>query len=571
MTQYKHEGAFAGGIGPGTGPNAEVSYALGGYERAVRSRLAEWVANDTARRIWEKDFTVWSATEIPEITDRLGWLSLPETMLTEIDGINTFVAEVMSEGLRYVVLLGMGGSSLAPEVYRATFGHRPGYPRLIVLDSTHPDAVRAVREAIDPGATLFIVASKSGTTIEPLSLFEYFYQASRAGGDPGSHFTAITDPGTPLEDLAAERGFRRLFRAFPDIGGRYSALSHFGLVPAALIGVDIADYLHCAADAAGRCKTSGAVEVNPGLVLGAVLAELALAGRDKITFITSPSLAAFPQWLEQLVAESTGKEGRGIVPVADEPRARPITYGGDRFFAYILLDGEAEPEVAALLDALAGMGHPIARFELSQSRDLAGEMFRWEMAVASAGAALGINPFNQPDVQTAKSLAREAMSEGPGGRARGAEAISVEDPDRIASAVEAMLGQVRPGDYLGIHAYIPSSPGSVEVLQEIRSCMHDRCGTATTLGFGPRYLHSTGQLHKGGPNTGVFIQLVNEPDTDIEVPRLNFTFGQLISAQALGDHEALRAGDRRVLRIDLGADIGRGLEILLTAFGSTAA
>ena len=569
MALYKHEGAFAGS-GPGAGPAVKVSYALGDHEAAVRSRLAEWIDENTARRIWAKDFTVWSATEVPEITDRLGWLSLPDTMREEVRDIIAFAAEVKSGGIGYVVLLGMGGSSLAPEVYRATFGHRLGYPRLIVLDSTHPDAVRAVREKIDRQATLFIVASKSGTTIEPLSLFEYFYHTARAGSDPGSHFAAITDPGTPLEDLAAEQGFRKLFRAFPDIGGRYSALSHFGLVPAALIGMDIADYLDRAAETAGRCKTSGAEEANPGLVLGAALAELALAGRDKVTFVTSPSLAEFPQWLEQLIAESTGKEGRGIVPVAGEPRARPETYGGDRCFAYISLDEEADPEVETFLDALAGMGHPVARFELSGRKDLAGEMFRWEMAVASAGAALGIHPFNQPDVQTAKCLAREAMSEDPGRPAGRAETMSVEDPESVASAVKNTLEQVRPGDYLGIHAYIPSSPGTAEVLQKIRSCVHEHYGMATTLGFGPRYLHSTGQLHKGGPNTGVFLQLVDEPDADIEVPRRDFTFGRLISAQAMGDYKALSDGNRRVFRINLGTDAQRGLETLLTVIGAVA-
>jgi transaldolase/glucose-6-phosphate isomerase len=569
MALYKHEDAFAAS-GPGPGPAVRASYALGDYEAPVRSRLVEWIDENTARRIWEKDFTVWSPTEVPEITDRLGWLSLADTMRAEVRDINDFAAEVRSGGIGYVVLLGMGGSSLAPEVYRATFGNRPGYPRLIVLDSTHPDAVRALREEIDRQSTLFIVASKSGTTIEPISLFEYFYHIARAGSDPGSHFTAITDPGTPLEDLAAERGFRKLFRAFPDIGGRYSALSHFGLVPAALIGMDIADYLDRAAETAGRCKTSGAEEANPGLVLGAVLAELALAGRDKVTFVTSPSLAAFPQWLEQLIAESTGKAGKGIVPVAGEPRARPETYGGDRFFAHISLAEETDPEVDAFLETLVGIGHPVARFEVSGRRDLAGEMFRWEMAVAAAGAALGIHPFNQPDVQTAKSLAREVMSEDPGRPAGGVRTMSVEDPQNIASAVRNMLEQAGPGDYFGIHAYIPSSPRTTDVLQEIRSCVHDRYGMATTLGFGPSYLHSTGQLHKGGPNTGVFLQLVDEPDTDIEVPRRGFTFGHLISAQALGDYKALSDGNRRVIRISLGSDVERGLEILLTATGAVA-
>jgi transaldolase/glucose-6-phosphate isomerase len=564
MSRYKHESAFAVGGRPGAGAAGGAAYALGDYGNAVDARLARWIDESMADRIWARDAGVWAATDVPEVTDRLGWLTLPDKMPSEAEDMNAFAAEIKSERFKYIVLLGMGGSSLAPEVYQATFGNSPGYPRLIVLDSTHPDAVRAVRNEIAGQSVLFIVASKSGTTIEPLALLEYFYHLMAAAPDPGSHFIAITDPGTPLEDLASDRGFRRLFRAFPDLGGRYSALSHFGLVPAALIGVNVVDYLGRAADMADRCKASGAGEANPGLVLGAVLAELALAGRDKITFITSASLKIFPQWLEQLVAESTGKQGRGIVPVEGEPRGRPEAYGPDRFFIHMSLDGKTDPDVEVFLEALAVRGHPVARFELGGNRDLAGEMFRWEMAVAAAGAALGIQPFNQPDVQKAKTLAREAMSEASGLPAGGAEIMSFKDPEETTSAVGNILGQIVPGDYLGLHAYVPASPGTAEILQAIRACIRDRYGIATTLGFGPRYLHSTGQLHKGGPNTGVFIQIVDEPDPDIEVPHRGFTFGQLISAQALGDYKALTEADRRVLRISLEPDVA-GLEALLKA------
>jgi len=543
--------------------DSKVSYALGDYEKAVRSRLAAWIESKTADRIWSRDFTVWSSTHVPEITDRLGWLALPESMRPETDEISQFADGVKSGGFRHAVLLGMGGSSLAAEVYQATFGNRPGFPELMVLDSTHPDAVSALLEAIDPESTLFIVASKSGTTIESLSLFEYFYGLFEAAGDPGAHFAAITDPGTPLEELSVERGFRRVFKAFPDIGGRYSALSHFGLVPAALVGMDTTGFLNRAAEVAARCRRSGSEQSNPGLMLGAVLAEVAIAGRDKVTFLTSPSLAAFPNWLEQLIAESTGKQGRGIVPIVGEPRARPETYGGDRFFVYISLEGEADSDSEALLDALVDAGHPAARFDLSENLEMAGEMFRWEFAIASAGAALGINPFNQPDVQSAKSLARQAMSEGPGGSPSSPDSISSENAKELVASLSAFLNRVRPGDYLAITAFITSSPGVVEMLQEIRSRLLNRYSTATTLGFGPRYLHSTGQLHKGGPDTGVFLQLVDEPREDLEVPRKGFTFARLVAAQAVGDYNALFRADRRVIRIDLGPDAERGLGAIL--------
>jgi transaldolase/glucose-6-phosphate isomerase len=571
MSGYKPEEAFTGGGGGGD-PHSNASYRLGGYEPAILSRLAEWTEANTARRIWEKDLTVWSSGKDAEVADRLGWLDLPETMKPDLAAISAFASEIESEGIRWAVLLGIGGSSLAAEVYKSIFGGGSGYPRFRVLDSTHPDAVRAVRDEVDPQHTMFIVASKSGKTVEPLALFEYFFQLLEAGGyDPGRRFAAITDPGTPLEKLASERGFRWRFRAFHDIGGRYSSLSHFGLVPAALIGTDITGYLARGAEIAAQCRESGVEKANPGLVLGAVLAELASAGRDKVTFVTSPSLEAFPQWLEQLIAESTGKDGRGIVPVAGEPRARPEAYGRDRFFVYLGMDNDDCTDAEIFLEAIAGLGHPVARFQLGESLDLAGEMFRWEMAVACAGAALGVNPFDQPDVQKAKTLALRAMEENPEGSAAGAETVPLEDERKSNSALRNLLGLIRPGDYFGINAYLPSSPGTSEPLQEIRASVHARHGVATTLGFGPRYLHSTGQLHKGGPNTGVFLQVVDEPRTDIEVPRRDFTFGQLISAQALGDYTALRDADRRVLRVSLGSDTARGLTMLVEAVAKAVA
>jgi transaldolase/glucose-6-phosphate isomerase len=562
VTPCEHENKRASRDRYGAGVPGD-DYMLGSHQAAVEARLAEWVAQKAADRIWAKDSTFWSPTAVSELTDRLGWLRLPETMLPETEDITGFASEVRGQGYKHAVLLGMGGSSLAPEVYQAVFGNRHGFPHLLIMDSTHPDAVRAIEETIDPVATLFIVASKSGTTVESLSFFRYFYDKQAAGGNrPGLHFVAISDPGTPLMDLAAERGFRRVFAAVPDVGGRYSALSHFGLVPAALIGMDITDYLARAGVMAARCRLRGDGETNPGLVLGATLGELALAGRDKITFVTSPSLAAFPQWLEQLIAESTGKQGKGIVPVVDEPLARPASYGRDRVFACLSLRDELDRDIEGLLTRLASDGHPVLRFELPQKSDLAGEMFRWEMAVAAAGAVLGIHPFNQPDVQRSKSLAKQAMAEGGKDKTDGVDAVPVEAGERTAGALSKLLGTARPGDYLALQVYVSPSPDVGAVLQTIRTLLRDRFRVATTLGFGPRFLHSTGQLHKGGPDSGIFMQMVDRPRSDIKVPETDFTFGRLVSAQALGDYRALCRENRRVVRIDLGADTLNGLRTL---------
>jgi transaldolase/glucose-6-phosphate isomerase len=550
-------------------PQDGESYALGAYESAVKARVGQWTEDGLARRIWQKDFTVWSTTRVPEITDRLGWLRLPDTMEAEVEDLEAFAAEVRSESFEHVVLLGMGGSSLAPEVYKTTFGNRAGYPRLTVLDSTHPDAVRAVRQEIDPRATLFVVASKSGTTIETLCFFRYFYHLLSTDGErAGSHFIAITDPGTPLERLAAERGFRRAFLAPPDVGGRYSALSHFGLVPAALIGLDIGGYIGEARRMAGRCASAGTGDDNPGLFLGAALGELVLAGRDKITLVTSPSLQAFPGWLEQLIAESTGKDGKGMVPVAGEPLAEPGVYDNDRLFAYVSLGDQADPRTEDLLRDLASNGHPVVRFYVAQKLGLASEMFRWEMAVASASALLGVHPFNQPDVQEAKTLARKAMSSDEPHPSDEADAIPVESEERIAAALQEILAGADRGDYLSLQAYIAHSPESARALQAVRESLRSTYRVATTLGFGPRFLHSTGQLHKGGPNKGIFIQLVDRPHKDLPVPETDFTFGSLISAQSLGDLRALRRRNRRVIRIELGPETVRGLERLLAAIES---
>ena len=533
-----------------------ISFALGSLTERVSARLVAWDDEDIGARMWARDHTLWSREPIPELTNRLGWLWLPgET--AQVDGIEEFAAEIRPETDR-VVLLGMGGSSLAPEVYQETFGNAEGYPELLVLDSTHPEAVRAAEAKLDPDRTIFVVASKSGGTIETLSLFRYFWRwMSDAVGRPGERFVALTDPGSGLEATARERSFRRIFPTPPEVGGRYSALTPFGLVPAALIGMDIRSLLSSAAAMAGACGASVAPSGNPGLRLGVAMGEAALAGRDKLTFACSPALAAFGGWVEQLIAESTGKKGTGIVPVVGEPLGEPGVYGDDRLFVGMVLEGEDSSEHGARLGVLQAVGHPVIRLVLRDHYDLGAEMFRSEMAVAAAGSVLGINPFDQPDVQVAKDLAKQAMSEE--GLDVAIDEVSADRPEDLVERVGAWIGTVRPGDYIGIHAYLPMEGPATPALEQLVPLLRDRYVTAVTLGFGPRFLHSTGQLHKGGAGSGVFLQFVDSPARDLEVPEAGFDFGKLIEGQAAGDYQALAGRDRRVLRVRLGDDPAAGV------------
>ena len=556
------------------------SFSLGKLQPGVEAIWQRWQAEKFASRLWEKDYTLWSAEPLPELADRLGWLTLPETMRGQLDDMAALAESAKAEGISHVVLLGMGGSSLAPEVFQRTFGNAPGYPELRVLDSTHPEAVRTVEAAVNLPRTLFLVSSKSGTTTETLSFFHYFWQrlsqtgSSEKTGAPGSRFVAITDPGTPLEKLASERGFRRVFSAPEDVGGRYSALTVFGLVPAALIGVDVRRLLERAGQMAGACSSpsihehSGLAE-NPGLALGAVLGAAARSGQDKLTLLASSSLDALPQWIEQLIAESTGKDGKGIIPVVGEPLGAPETYGTDRLFVRLCIRGEENAALESRTAALEAAGHPVVRINLSEKEDLGQEFFRWEVAVAAAGAVLGIHPFNQPDVQLAKKLAREAMA-AKSGRAKGmgderVRELSVERSEELKGMLGSWLQEAQAGDYLAIHAYIAPAMGTAAALQNLRAKLRDRLHLATTVGFGPRFLHSTGQLHKGGPKTGLFLQLVDEPATDLPVPEMTYSFGALIRAQAMGDFQALRQRGRRVLQVNMGNDVPAGLRGLLAA------
>jgi transaldolase / glucose-6-phosphate isomerase len=538
---------------------------LGDLQPAVTARLDAWTRDHVGGRVWKKDPTVWGGSPAtPELASRLGWLNLHEVAHDHTDDMRTLAQEARDEGVEDVVLLGMGGSSLAPEVFQRTFGNAPGFPRLTVLDSTHPMQVAAVRQQIDPRRTWFLVSSKSGTTLESLSFFKYFWaQVGEVATPPGRHFIAITDPGTPLEGLARSRGFRRIFPGPPDVGGRYAALTAFGLVPAALVGLDVDRLLDRAWTMAEACSFCVPESSNPGLALGAALGELARTGRDKVTFFTSPRLAAFPSWLEQLIAESTGKGGLGIVPVADEPLGEPGVYGHDRVF--VLFDIDAHPYAAArtTVDRLQSQGHPVIRIQMSDAFDLGQEIFRWEFAVAGAGIVLRLNPFNQPDVELAKELARQAMR-GPGTQEAPATIAAGAEAD-LQSAVRDWIGRAGPADYVALHAYLSVTDRTTALLEQLRVLIRDHLHVATTLGYGPRFLHSTGQLHKGGPDSGLFLQLVDEPVTDVPVPETDYTFGQLIRAQAIGDYQALAQRGRRVLRVQLGRQAEPGLKAVLAA------
>jgi transaldolase/glucose-6-phosphate isomerase len=480
--------------------------------------------------------------------------------------LGAFADKVKADGMTHAVVLGMGGSSLAPEVFQETFGNAAGYAKLRVLDSTHPAAVKALERDIDLAHTIFLVSSKSGTTTETNSFFFYFWdQLKKLKADPGPHFVAITDPATPLEKLAKERNFRATFNAPEEVGGRYSALTQFGLVPAALIGVDIGAVLARARRMSEACGAAHPGGSNPGLALGAALGELTLAKRDKITFVCSPSLAAFPSWVEQLIAESTGKDGKGIVPVANEIISAPEQYGNDRFFIYLRLASDENHILDRQVAALEANGHPVARIDLNDKYDVGQEFFRWEFAVAAAGAAIGIHPFNQPDVQLAKDLAKKAMGEGGNGAAKLKDEVSAADSQVLQKAVAVWRGKKKARDYVVVQAYIEPSRQNAAALRSVCAAIGNRLGVATTLGFGPRFLHSTGQLHKGGPNSALVLQIVDQTGDNLAVPETNYTFDALIKAQAIGDFSALKQRRRRALRVDLGADTAGGLQRLADA------
>jgi transaldolase/glucose-6-phosphate isomerase len=541
--------------------------ALGSYRATVDAALAEMTTERVIPRIWAHDHTVWKP-EPRDITNRLGWLTTAETMREHIACLQELAEAAHTAGYTHALLLGMGGSSLAPEMFGKVFGgEAPGRLslQLSVLDSTDPAAVLACAERLDPVRTLYIVSSKSGTTVETLSFFKFFYNRTVAavGATPaGAHFVTITDPGSRLAGLSERYGFRATFLNDPTIGGRNSALSYFGLVPAALAGVDVPGLLDRALGMAGACGPDVPAQDNPAAWLGAILGELAKAGRDKVTLAVSPAIASFGDWVEQLIAESTGKEGKGILPVVGEPLGSPAVYGSDRLFVHLRLAGDET--AAAALAALETAGHPVVRLHLHNLYDLGGQFFLWGMAVAVAGHLLGINPFDQPNVEAAKILARQMVNEytAKGALPRG------EAAPLTAEALHQFLVQARPGNYVALQAYVQPTAATDAALLALRTDLRDRLRLATTVGYGPRFLHSTGQLHKGDAGNGLFIQFTADDARDAPIPdevgspASRITFGVLKAAQALGDGQALRQAGRRVIHFHLGSDMAGGLCLL---------
>ena len=539
---------------------------LGSYQPSVDAALSQMAGDRIVARIWAHDHTVWKP-QATEITNRLGWLHAPETMADQVDRLKALTETVHGEGYTHALVLGMGGSSLAPDVFRQTFGSGSGSLEsgpslaLAVLDSTDPGAILAYADRLDPSSTLFIVATKSGSTIETISFFKFFYNwvADAVGSErAGEHFVAITDPGSSLIDLADRYRFRSIFLNDPNIGGRYSALSHFGLVPAALAGVDVQRLLDRAGQLAASCESCVARADNWGAGLGTVMGELAIApaGRDKITFITSPGIASFGDWVEQLIAESTGKEGKGILPVVGERLGPPEVYGDDRLFVYLRLDGDAEAPDAEV-KALEDSGQPVVRLHLHDRYDVGGQFFLWEMATAVAGHHLSINPFDQPNVEAAKRQAQAMV-------AAFAEtgALPADEPAPLtATALKDFLSQARPRDYVALQAYVQPTDETTAALQALRVLLRDQHRLATTVGYGPRFLHSTGQLHKGDAGNGLFIQFTADDAREAPIPDeagspdSSMAFGVLKMAQALGDKQALLDAGRRVVRFHLGTDV----------------
>ena len=522
---------------------------LGESDGVVRRRVESWLAEDVPARLLAHDPTIWFDGPVEELGNRLGWLELPATPEDVLGDWAGFGEAEREAGIARVVVLGMGGSSLAPEVFERTFGTGRF---LSVLDTTHPDTVRGVAAGLDPERTLFVVSSKSGSTIETRTLMEYFWEwTGRDGRDAGRHFVAVTDPGSSLDRLAKARRMHRIFRTPPEVGGRYSALTAFGLIPAALSGVDIRQ-LVARARRAADLLTEPERSV-PLLSLAAALGHLALAGRDKLTLVTSPGIRSFPDWVEQLVAESTGKHGQGVVPVLGEELRSPGAYGDDRFFVGLLLEEDRGGDLDRQLTELGESGHPVAVIRLRDVYDLGFEIFRWEVAVALCGAVLGINPFDQPDVQLAKQMAQAAI-EGGGGLSdvlgRLPTTRAVDEPD---GTLRDWLPRGAP-TYLCVQAFLPPTRAAREELDRLRQVLAETTGCATTAGFGPRFLHSTGQLHKGGPSAARFIQLVGGVDQDAEIPGESISFGDLVSAQADGDAAALLERGREVVRLWVSSD-----------------
>jgi len=558
----------------------------------VKTSFEGWRTGEKVRRLWSGDASLWTGRDEG---NWLGWLGITEDQLAHGQHLRNIAEEVRRAGFSHALLLGMGGSSLCPEVMRMTFGKIDGYPELHVLDSTDPAQIRAVERKVDLANTIFIVSSKSGTTLEPNIFKQYFFERVRqvVGADAsGNRFMAITDPESRLEQVAKGDGFRHLFFGLPSIGGRYSALSSFGMVPAAIVGVDALKLLDRTEEMVQACSSCVPVEENPGVVLGTILGVLAGNGRDKVTIIASPGISGLGAWLEQLLAESTGKNGKGLIPVDLERVGPPQVYGSDRLFVYARLEAAPDPSQDAAVEALEQAGHPVVRIMVTDPYDLGREFFRWEIATAVAGSIIGIDPFDQPDVEASKVETRKLTSEYEKTGSLPPEAPFLEDggiklftDDNNAAALasgagsdrslvgylRAHIGRLKAGDYLALLAYLERNVAHEERLQAIRHAVRDQRRVATCLGFGPRFLHSTGQAYKGGPNSGVFLQVTCDDAADLPVPGHRYTFGVVKAAQARGDFQILADRDRRALRVHLGADVQAGLATLETAVSQALA
>jgi transaldolase / glucose-6-phosphate isomerase len=572
-----------------SGINERLQMSLGKFQEAVNAALKEAEKGDVMRRIWRKDAALWKTDEAHQkiIKNALGWLTVPDMMIGVEDDLIAFADRIRGpREFKHVMLCGMGGSSLCPEVFRQTFGHQENYPELLVLDSTDPDTLTRFKEQINLEHTLFIISSKSGTTTEPLVFYKYWYdQVGKVKENPGENFLAVTDPGTLMEKMATDGKFKRIFLNPADIGGRYSALSYFGMVPAALMGIDIKKLLDHAERTVHACASVVPAVDNPGAKLGAVLGECAKAGRDKLTIITDSKISSLGLWIEQLIAESTGKEGKGIVPIAGEPLSTPNIYGDDRLFVSIAV-GKLDGDTEVKLKALEAAGHPIVYRTLTDIYDLGEEFFLWEIATAFAGWRLGINPFDQPNVQESKDATKELLGEFEKEGKLVEQAVLVSDgmltiytdevkeghlpPATVAEALRAHLAMVKPGDYIAMLDYIEETPDHDALIQEIRTQLRDTTHCATTTGYGPRFLHSTGQLHKGGADNGIFLQLTAQDKTDLPIPGHTYTFNILKQAQARGDFRSLSTRGRRAIRVDLGSDSVAGLKRLRDYIGEVA-
>jgi transaldolase/glucose-6-phosphate isomerase len=549
---------------------------------AVAASLEDWRKSNRVGRLWKKDASLWTRSDE---SNWLGWLHIVEQQLTHVDAFQRIAEDVKKSRFKHALLLGMGGSSLCPEVLRMTFGKIKGFPELHVLDSTDPVQIKAIEAKLDLKSTLCIVSSKSGSTLEPNIYKQYFFERVRAKvgeKEAGNRFVAITDPGSHMQEVAIADKFREIFFGVPSIGGRYSALSNFGMVPAAIMGLDVEKLLQATQEMVAACGPSSAAQENPGVVLGTILGVAATHGRDKLTIIASPGISDLGAWLEQLIAESTGKAGKGIIPVDRERVARPSTYGNDRVYAYLRLASKPNKAQDSAVMALERAGHPVVSIHVSDTYALGQEFFRWEIATAVAGSIIGINAFNQPDVEASKVETRKLTSEY---EAKGKLPIEVPffeasglqffaDEKNVAAihgglnaaaVLKKHLCRIKAGDYFAVLGYIPMNAQNEKALQVIRHTVRDKKKVATVLGFGPRFLHSTGQAYKGGPNSGVFLQITCDNAKDLPVPGRKYTFGVVKAAQARGDFAVLAERGRRTLRVHLGKNVKSALAILSRA------